>query len=96
MKYWLDWLFKDFNGRRGKYVIAETPNVPLVIFMACIILAVVSDPGRVQSGFTLAAYAALVCWGIMEAHSGRSRFRKLLGYVGLLAIVGALILRLGF
>ena len=94
-KQYLDWLFKDLNGRKGKYVIAEAPNLPLIIFMAGIILALVVYPGFWQRLFAVIAYAALAWWGIQEARGGRSRFRKLLGWLGILAVVGALLLGLG-
>ncbi|HEX8227194.1 MAG TPA: hypothetical protein VF572_04990 [Candidatus Saccharimonadales bacterium] len=95
-KYYMDWIFKDLNGRKGKYVIAEAPNLPLIIFTVFIILAVVVYPGFFQTLCAFIAYAALLWWGIAEARSGRSRFRKLLGYAGILAVAGALLLRLGF
>lgn len=96
MKYFLDWLFKDFSGRNGKYVIAEAPNLLLIIFMIAIVLAVVIYPGFWQKLFALVAYAALAWWSIQEIRSGRSRFRKVLGYAGIIAVVGALLLHLGF
>lgn len=96
LKFYLDWMFKDMNGRNGKYVIAEAPNLPLVLFMVFIILAVISYPGFFQSLFSFAAYIALLYWGVREARGGRSRFRKLLGYLGVLAVIGAVVLRLGF
>ena len=95
MHYWLDWLFKDFNGRKGKYVIAESPNVPLIVFMVAIILAVVVYPGFWQKLFATIAYAALIWWSVLEIRGGRSRFRKLLGLCGIIAVIGALLLRLG-
>ena len=96
LKQQLDWLFKDLQGRRGKYVIAEAPNIPLAIFMICIVLAVVVFPGFWQSLFAVLAYIALAYWGYHELRTGRSRFRKLLGYLGVVAVVGAFLLRLGF
>ncbi len=96
LKQYLDWLFKDLQGRRGKYVIAEAPNLPLITFMVLIVLAVVVYPGFWQSLFAISAYIALAYWGYHESRIGRSRFRKLLGYLGVIAVVGAFLLRLGF
>lgn len=95
IKYWLDWLFKDLTSRKGKYVIAEVPNAPLLVFMISIVLAVISNPGGFQMVMTIIAYMAIAYWGFLEYRQGRSRFRKLLGSLGLLAVVGALILHLG-
>ncbi len=96
IKYYLDWLYKDQNGRNGKYVIAEAPNLPLIIFMVSIVLAVVVYPGIFQKFLVVVAYIALTWWGILEIRSGRSRFRRLLGILGIVAVVGALLLGLGF
>jgi len=91
----LDWWFKDLTVRKGGYVIGEPFNKPLVIFTISIILAVIVYPGFWQFAFSLIAYIAMVWWGIREIWKGRSHFRKLLGILGLLAVAGALILRLG-
>lgn len=95
IKHYMDWLFKDLTVRRGEYVIMEAPNLPLIVFMVAIVLAVVMYPGFFQSACAVIAYAALVWWGIAEARGGRSRFRRLLGYLGILAVIGA-VLVLGF
>lgn len=95
-KYYLDWIFKDLHGRNGKYVLAEAPNLPLIVFMVSIVLAVIVYPGFFQTLFAFISYIALFYWGYHEARSGRSRFRRLLGYFGILAVIGALVMRLGF
>lgn len=92
----LDWMFKDLNGRGGKYIIAEVPNLPQIVFMVCIILAVVVYPGFWQTTLVFTAYTALAYWSYLEITSGHSRFRKLLGVFGLIAVSLALVLRLGF
>ncbi len=96
LSIYLDWLFKDLHGRRGKYIIAEAPNKPLALFMVAIVLAVVVYPGFWQRSFAIIAYIALAYWSYLEIRTGRSRFRKLLGIGGALAVLGALLLHLGF
>lgn len=97
VRYYLDWLFKDYGGgRRSKYVIAEAPNKQLIIFMVAIVMAVIVYPGFWQKLFAFTAYIALTWWGISEARSGRSRFRRFLGYSGIIAVISALLLKLGF
>lgn len=95
LKHGLDWLFRDYTTRKGGYVIAETPTPSLIAFMILIVLAVVSYPGFWQTSFSLAAYAAFVYWGVKEARTGRSRFRRFLGYGAIVAVIGALLLKLG-
>jgi hypothetical protein len=91
----LDWWFKDLTVRKGGYVIGENFNRPLIIFTISIILAVIVWPGFWQFTFALIAYLAMTWWGVLEIWKGRSRFRKLLGILALLAVAGAVILRLG-
>lgn len=95
IRFWINWFFRDLTQRKGKYVIAEVPNLPLIIFMVAIILSVISNPGIIQKLLTGVAYLALVYWGILEWRNGRSRFRKLLGVLGLVGVVGAILMGLG-
>lgn len=95
LRYWIRWLFQDLTERRGKYVIAEVPNWPLIVFMVAIFLSVAIYPGSTQKFFSIVAYLALLLWGFLEWRSGRSRFRKLLGILSMLAVIGALVLGLG-
>ncbi len=95
LKQHLDWWFKDLHVRKGSYVIGTAPNRWLIIFTISIILALMSYKGFFQFVCTLVAYLSLIVWGILEARSGQSRFRKLLGYMALAAVLGALFLRLG-
>lgn len=88
----MNWLFRDLTTRRGNYVIAEVPNRPLLIFMAAIVVGVAVYPGFIQKLFLATACIALFYWGIKEYRSGRSRFRKLLGMLGMLSAVGAVFL----
>lgn len=94
-RYYTDWLFKDLHGRRGSYVIAEVPNLPLIIFMLSIVLGVILYPGFWQTAFIILAYLSLAYWSYLEVTSGRSRFRRLLGMLGIISILGAILLSLG-
>lgn len=93
-RYYLDWLFRDLGTRRGRWVIAEVPNLPLLVFMVAIILNVVLYPGFIQKLFGFVGYAALLYWGFFEWKSGRSRFRRLLGLFGIIGAIGAFVLSL--
>lgn len=95
LTHFLDWLFKDLTTRRGSYVIVEAPNLPLMIFMVSIILSVVIYPGPIQKFFAIVAYISLIVWGWQEMRTGRSRFRKLLGGLGLISVVTAVAIGLG-
>lgn len=89
-----NWLFRDMTERRGKYVIAEVPNLPLVVFMVSLIISLAIYPGALQTTLAVVAYISLFYWGFQEWRGGRSRFRKLLGILGMVATVGAVFLML--
>lgn len=86
-RYYADWLFKDLRGRRGKYIIAEVPNLPLVVFMISVVLGVILYPGFWQTLFQIIAFASLTIWSLGEYRGGHSRFRKLLGILGLASVL---------
>jgi hypothetical protein len=88
----MNWWFQDLTTRRGKFVIAEVPNAPLITFMVSLMLGVAIYPGFVQKVFLFISFAALFYWGVLEYRTGRSRFRKLLGILGILSVVAALFL----
>ena len=90
-----DWWFKDLTVRRGRYVIAEPFNAPLIVFTVGIVLTVVANPGFFHTPFALISYRALVYWGVLEFKHGRSRFRKALGILAFVAVAAALMMRLG-
>jgi hypothetical protein len=92
LRYYSDWLFRDLTTRKGKYVIAENPNIPLLLFMISIVLAVFFNPGLLQNTAFIIAFASLVYWGIQEFRGGRSRFRKLLGILAIISVIGAVLL----
>lgn len=92
LRSWFNWLFRDLTERRGKYVIAEVPNLPLIIFMISLVIGVAVYPGFVQKSFMALAVVSLFYWGLLEYRSGRSRFRKLLGILGMLSTIGAIFL----
>ncbi|MDB5181474.1 MAG: hypothetical protein JWP13_237 [Candidatus Saccharibacteria bacterium] len=94
VRYYINWLFRDLTTRRGNFVIAEVPNLPLIIFMISVVLSVAIYPGFVQKTFAVIAFVSLLYWGFQEFRGGRSRFRKLLGILGMIAAVGATLLGL--
>ncbi len=91
IKYYADWLFKDMHGRHGKYIIAEVPNLPLIVFMVSMGLGIIMYPGPFQTFLILTAYVAFFLWGIMEFRGGRSRFRKIIGFLAIVSVILAVI-----
>lgn len=91
-KRYADWLFKDLHGRRGGYVIAEVPNLNLIIFMITVVLGVILYPGFWQTVFQIIAFISITIWSIREYRGGRSRFRNLMGLLGMLSVLVVFVL----
>jgi hypothetical protein len=87
-----DWLVRD--RKSGKVVIAQLPNVPLVVFLvASAVRRVVEPEGTLRTVVGLVATGALVWWAVDEVLRGVNPLRRLVGGAVLLATVAALVLR---
>jgi hypothetical protein len=80
---WFDWTFRNPNGH---VVIWQAPNLPLWIWIICAIFELPLR-GLPQSVLAMIGTAALGIWGVQEAKSGDSRFRRLLGVAGLVLVL---------
>lgn len=71
-RFWLD---KD-----GNLSVAQKPNLPLIIWALSIGVQIVLGVGSPISGVVkIIGSIAILIWAILEAYSGVSYFRKLLG-----------------
>jgi hypothetical protein len=88
MRRAIDWFFRD--PRTGAVVVAQRPNLPLVVFLVATVVRVVADPvgdaGRVTSAV---GSIALAWWAALEVLRGDSPFRRVLGA----AVLGGLVVR---
>jgi hypothetical protein len=82
----IDWLFRSPDT--GKLVIAQTPNLPLGLFLVATVVRRLADPdGAAATAAAVVAGVALVWWAVDEVLRGDSRFRRLLGVVVLTIFV---------
>ncbi len=79
-----DWCWRDPNGQ---VVLGQTPNAPLVVWLAATGLAWVLPDGRGADSATLVAFGALFTWAWLELFQGVNGFRRLIGLVVLVVIV---------
>lgn len=72
------WMFE--NRSTGRITIAQTPNIPLAVFLVCVVARLAVRP-RGSAGHALAAIetVALVVWAGDEIVRGVNPFRRLLG-----------------
>ena len=80
-----------FRDREGKIVIAQMPNLPILVGLATTLLQLILPSGKIQTGLDLVAFGSLFTWAWQEIFEGVNYFRRALGFVVLL---GMLALRL--
>lgn len=82
---------RTFRDSEGKIVLAQTPNLPILVGVAATLLQLILPSGNFQTGFDLVAFGALFTWAWQELFEGVNYFRRALGLV---VLVGLIALRL--
>jgi hypothetical protein len=78
-----NWMFRD--RATGRLVIAQRPNVPLAVWLACVAIGWLVHPaGRGSTVLHTLATVALVIWAGDEVARGVNPWRRILG-AGVLA-----------
>ncbi|MFB2895079.1 hypothetical protein ACE1CI_19405 [Aerosakkonemataceae cyanobacterium BLCC-F50] len=77
-----------FRDSEGNIVIAQPPNLPLIVGIVAIILQLIFPTGQIHLGLDLIAFGSLFTWAWLELFQGVNYFRRangLLVLVGLIA-----------
>jgi hypothetical protein len=82
---------RTFRDRDGNIVIAQMPNLPLLVGVSATLLQALLPSGTLQTGLDLVAFGTLFTWAWQELFEGVNYFRRSLG---LLALIGLIALRL--
>ncbi len=80
---------RTFRDSEGKIVIAQMPNLPLLVGLGASLLQLVVPSGNLQTGLDLVGFGALFTWAWQELFDGVNYFRRALGLVvlgGMLAL----------
>jgi hypothetical protein len=81
-----NWMFRDRTT--SKLVIAQRPNVPLTLWLACIVTGWLVHPtGRWSTVLNTVATIALVIWAGDEVVRGVNPWRRTLGACVLVALL---------
>lgn len=75
LKAFIDWLIR---GEDGKAAIIQWPNLPLITWFICSVLAHFTD-GSIKTGFSTLSTGFIVAWCYLEISGGASPFRRILG-----------------
>lgn len=75
---------KDKNGH---VVIGQLPNLPIVGWFTCMLLAYLLNAGHLRTLLEFISMAFLFTWAYLEIFQGVNYFRRLLGLLALLFII---------
>ena len=78
---------RTFRDSEGKIVLAQMPNLPVLIWLAATLLQLIRPSGKIQTGLDLVAFGALFTWAWQELFEGVNYFRRSLGLVVLVGLV---------
>ncbi len=76
-----------FRDSEGNIVIAQAPNLPVLVGVAAAFLQYALPTGQLQRGAELIAFGALFTWAWQELFEGVNYFRRALGLVGLAGLM---------
>lgn len=76
-----------FRDDEGNIVIAQPPNLPIIVGVSASLLAPVVPPGQVNIALNLIGFGALFTWAWLELFDGVNYFRRALGLVALVGLL---------
>ncbi|MBW4489994.1 MAG: hypothetical protein KME12_19610 [Trichocoleus desertorum ATA4-8-CV12] len=78
---------RTFRDGEGNIVIAQMPNLPILVGLIAAFLRFVLPSGEIQTVSSLVAFGALFTWAWQELFEGVNYFRRSLGLVGLASLL---------
>jgi hypothetical protein len=76
-----------FRDRHGKIVMAQMPNLPLIVWIVASLLKLIVTTGKINTGLDLIAFGSLFTWAWGELFQGVNYFRRTLGLIVLIGLV---------
>lgn len=85
-----DTLFnRTFRDSDGNIVIAQMPNLPILVWLAATLLELLVTTGNFHRGIDAVAFGSLFTWAWQELFQGVNYFRRSLGLVVLLGAIAS-------
>lgn len=78
---------KLFKDDRGKIVIGQRPNLPLIVWFVAMVLGWVITGGVLAKLFSVVGFGSIFTWAYLEIFQGVNYFRRILGVVVMALIV---------
>ncbi len=80
---------KTFRDSDGKIVIAQMPNLPLIVWVVTSLLALIFTSGKINTVLDVLANGSLFTWAWLELFQGVNYFRRALGFTVLICIIAS-------
>ncbi|WP_414583731.1 hypothetical protein [Scytonema sp. PCC 10023] len=80
---------KIFRDSDGKIVLAQMPNLPLIVWITASLLKLVFTTGVVNTGLEALAFGSLFTWAWLELFQGVNYFRRALGLGVLIGVIAS-------
>ena len=80
---------RTFRDSDGNIVIAQTPNLPILVWITATLLKLIFTSGNIQTGLDALAFGSLFTWAWQELFQGVNYFRRSLGLVVLLGAIAS-------
>ena len=78
---------QTFRDDEGNLVIAQPPNLPLMVGVTTMLLTFLVPRGGLYTGLDAIAFGSLFTWAWLEIFDGVNYFRRALGLVVMLGII---------
>lgn len=78
-----------FRDSKGKIVIAQPPNLPLIVWIAASLLKLVVTTGKINLGLELVAFGSLFTWAWGELFQGVNYLRRALGLIVIVGLIAS-------
>jgi hypothetical protein len=83
---------KIFRDSNGEIVLAQTPNLPLIVWIVATLLKLVLTNGKISIGLEALAFGCLFTWAWEELFQGVNYFRRALGLIVLIWAIASKVL----
>lgn len=80
---------RTFRDSDGNIVIAQKPNLPILVCLAATLLAFLLTSGNIHRGLDTLAFGSLFAWAWQELFQGVNYFRRSLGLIVLLGAIAS-------
>lgn len=78
---------RTFRDSEGKIVIAQPPNLPLIVWIVASLLKLIVTTGKIYLVLDLVAFGVLFTWAWEELFQGVNYFRRALGLIVLFGLI---------